>query len=247
MDGCALVSSNGGWNLAIGALTTTGRFVALTGNDGCKVVTGQVQQDRCWAKVGRDQILSDPLRWLSLIPKKLAHTYNHESFAVAYLAETNPSAWPEARKAQARNILTGFHQLLMLAASFSVLGRFKHGERWHFAQAMLLAALATALALAANDPEYPFFWLLVCAPLLVALRLRGAPPVPKALAFAWGMVAMTSITHAVFFGDDRYHITVSPLLCVLAAGLLRLPARDLRVQKSQSPTLALGEAPDEKA
>ncbi len=29
MDGCALVSTNGGWNLAIGALTQTGRFQTL--------------------------------------------------------------------------------------------------------------------------------------------------------------------------------------------------------------------------
>src|SRR5690606_5669269 len=29
MDGCALVSTNGGWNLAIGALTETGRFQTL--------------------------------------------------------------------------------------------------------------------------------------------------------------------------------------------------------------------------
>src|SRR5690606_33913536 len=52
MDGCTLISTNGGWNLAIGALTTTGRFRTLRASDGCPVVTGQVQQDRCWAEVG---------------------------------------------------------------------------------------------------------------------------------------------------------------------------------------------------
>ena len=31
MDGCALVSTNGGWNLAIGAITETGRFQTLHG------------------------------------------------------------------------------------------------------------------------------------------------------------------------------------------------------------------------
>ena len=46
MDGCALVSTNGGWNLAIGASPrATGRFEALHGADGCREVTGQVQQD----------------------------------------------------------------------------------------------------------------------------------------------------------------------------------------------------------
>ena len=61
MDGCALVSTNGGWNLAIGALTTTGRFQTLRGKDGCPVVTGQVQQDDCWADVGWKKIEEAPL------------------------------------------------------------------------------------------------------------------------------------------------------------------------------------------
>ena len=49
MDGCALVSTNAGWNLAIGAFPrATGRFETLRSSDGCREVTGQVQQDRCW-------------------------------------------------------------------------------------------------------------------------------------------------------------------------------------------------------
>jgi hypothetical protein len=98
MDGCAFISTNGGWNLAIGALTETGRFQTLTGRDGCPVVTGQVQQDRCWADVGVAVIARDPFAWLSLVPDKLAHTYNHESFAVGYLSEANPRLFPGERK-----------------------------------------------------------------------------------------------------------------------------------------------------
>lgn len=81
MDGCALVSTNGGWNLAIGSLFDSGRFESLRAADGCPVVTGQVQQDRCWAQVGSARILSAPGHWLSLMPKKLGHTWDHESFA----------------------------------------------------------------------------------------------------------------------------------------------------------------------
>ncbi|HEX7669673.1 MAG TPA: glycosyltransferase family 39 protein, partial [Polyangiaceae bacterium] len=102
MDGCALVSTNGGWNLAIGALTPTGRFHALHASDGCPVVTGQVQQDRCWAEVGLDVIQKDPLHFLSLVPKKLSQTYDHESFAIEYLREANPLDWPEARRVAGR-------------------------------------------------------------------------------------------------------------------------------------------------
>src|SRR6185503_1477867 len=97
MDGCALVSTNGGWNLAIGALSDTGRFRTLRASDGCPIVRGQVEQDRCWAKVGREVIFADPVRWLALIPKKLGQTYDHESFAIEYLREADPASWPEDR------------------------------------------------------------------------------------------------------------------------------------------------------
>jgi hypothetical protein len=29
------------------------------------------------------------------------------------------------------------------------------------------------------------------------------------------------VTHAVFFGEDRYHMVVTPVLCILAAGAFR--------------------------
>ncbi|KYF64069.1 hypothetical protein BE04_22975, partial [Sorangium cellulosum] len=38
------------------------------------------------------------------------------------------------------------------------------------------------------------------------------------LAFA---VASVALTHAVFFGEDRYHMVVTPALCILAACALR--------------------------
>ncbi|MEN9577898.1 MAG: hypothetical protein RJA70_907 [Pseudomonadota bacterium] len=231
MDGCALISTNGGWNLAIGALTETGRFVALSGKDGCPVVTGQVQQDRCWAQVGKERILDDPLRWLALIPNKLAHTYNHESFPVGYLAEADPGGWPEARKTQTTTVLTLFHHGLMLAAGFSVFALYL--PRWRFGagtwSAWSLVPAAASLgalgfvAYAIDHPEHPLFWLVVLAPLVAALRLPGAPETGPAAGYLWGAVFITSLTHAVFFGDDRYHIPISPLLCVLAAGLFRGP------------------------
>jgi hypothetical protein len=36
---------------------------------------------------------------------------------------------------------------------------------------------------------------------------------------------LTAITHVIFFGEDRYHLAVSPLLCLLAAAALRPSAR----------------------
>jgi hypothetical protein len=83
MDGCALVSTNAGWNLAIGAFPrATGRFETLHASDGCRDVTGQVQQDRCWLDYGVGQIRAHPWHWLALVPAKLGFTF-----------DTSPSPW----------------------------------------------------------------------------------------------------------------------------------------------------------
>ncbi|HTV24533.1 MAG TPA: hypothetical protein VMG12_37840, partial [Polyangiaceae bacterium] len=116
LDGCALISTNGGWNLAIGALSDTGRFRPLTPDDGCAGIDGPVAQDRCWRERGWDAIRQDPVRWLGHIPDKLRHTYNHESFAVAYLAEAEPGEWERDHTWHVMNVMTSLHHLLMLAA-----------------------------------------------------------------------------------------------------------------------------------
>jgi hypothetical protein len=223
MDGCTLISTNGGWNLAIGALTQTGRFTTLKASYGCPG-PGQVKQDRCWREIGLRKILEDPGHWLGLIPKKLSHTYNHESFATAYLAEANPEFWTEQRKQATRNVITAFHHLLMFAATLAAVARPPwrwplRSEAW--LQLGLLGAIAGFAWWALGNAETPLFWLIVLAPLLAALRLPGAPPLAATGSFAMGLIFMTSVTHAVFFGDDRYHMTISPILCLLAAAALR--------------------------
>ena len=227
MDGCALVSTNGGWNLAIGALTESGRFTTLSGDDGCRDVTGQVDQDRCWARVGRQRILQEPVAWLALIPKKLAQTYNHESFAVGYLAQAAPEQWPQERQHWWRTRLTVFHHLLMLAAALSVVAlwrprRFPPGAPFCIQLGLLLATVGF-VAFGLQKHDYPLYWVIVVAPFVPLLRLPGRPAMEGAAAWLLGLVFLTSLTHAVFFGEDRYHLTISPMLCILAAAALRPP------------------------
>jgi len=233
MDGCALISTNGGWNLAIGALTETGRFRTLRATDGCPVVTGQVQQDRCWAKRGQEIIEADPLAWVRKMPEKLAQTYDHESFAIEYLHEAAPELWSQERRRAGRELLTFFHRLLVAVAALSpiaLVAVYRPPARSLTQWAALAAAVGYAsFALFSDEPKvYP---LVVLMPLLAFLPLPGRPALTGAGAFAYAVILATSATHAVFFGEDRYHLVITPLLCLLAACALR-PPLPLPIQRS---------------
>jgi 4-amino-4-deoxy-L-arabinose transferase-like glycosyltransferase len=238
MDGCAFVSTNGGWNLAIGAFSrATGRFETLRASDGCEVVTGQVQQDRCWADHGWQSIRRDPLRWLALAPRKLDFSFNHESFPVEYLKTADPGSWPEERRVWWRQRLTAFHRVLMTLAAFGMLGVISRKaarevldrKRPWGPVALELGLWTVAAALSAwawLDDTFPFWPLSLLIPLL-ALVPRPAGPRAGAVAFllGWSILAF-DLVHVVFFGEDRYHVPLVPLLCVLAAAVGRLPARE---------------------
>ena len=224
MDGCALVSTNGGWNLAIGAVSDTGRFDTLRGADGCPNVSGQVQQDRCWAAVGRARIAADPWRWLALVPKKLGHTFDHESFAVEYLREADPHSWPESRRVAGRGLLTLFHRLLLIGAALSVVSYVPFGSREskkQYSQSALLLAIIAAATYAFADIRHPFFWLPTLLPLVALLPIPGRPAQGPVGRYLLCLIAATALTHAVFFGDDRYHLVVTPVFCIFAAAALR--------------------------
>jgi 4-amino-4-deoxy-L-arabinose transferase-like glycosyltransferase len=224
LDGCALVSTNGGWNLAIGAITPTGRFHTLKAADGCAVVTGQVQQDDCWRKVGEQRILQNPGRWLGMIPKKLEQTYNHESYAVEYLHEADPAAWTEPRRVAGRDFLTFFHRLLLVIAALGAVSalHWVKPPPWDDAVQIGLGVLVMMFAtFAAAREEHPFYWLPALLPLVAVLPLPGRPELGPAGRYLLGLLAVTTITHAVFFGEDRYHLVITPVLCLFAAGALR--------------------------
>ncbi|AKT37426.1 glycosyltransferase family 39 protein [Chondromyces crocatus] len=230
MDGCALVSTNGGWNLAIGAFPrATGRFETLRGTDGCPVVTGQVDQDRCWMHAGLHWIKEDPIRWLGLMPTKLAYTFDHESFPVGYLGEANPPAWPEERKAHWRGVLTTTHRALLVVAALGVVARPRWPGRAAPTRAFVgfaaqIAALLLVLGLGLHGAladEHPFWPLAVAIPLLALIPTPGRPRNGGVVGYLAFAVASVALTHAVFFGEDRYHLVVTPALCILAACALR--------------------------
>ncbi|MCL2723667.1 MAG: glycosyltransferase family 39 protein [Polyangiaceae bacterium] len=235
MDGCALISTNAGWNLAIGAFPrATGRFETLRSSDGCREVTGQVQQDRCWLHYGLSHIRQAPMRWLGLVPAKLSYTFDHESFAVEYLHEARPAAWPEPRRTAAREFLTTTHRALVSIAPFAFVGIVRPRRRRQKAsgdeggslrgfivQSTLFVALA-ALAYASFTASTPTFSaMVVVGCVLPWLPLPGRPKPSPALLLPVALLATTVVAHAIFFGEDRYHMVVSPVLCLLAAAALR--------------------------
>jgi hypothetical protein len=229
MDGCALVSTNAGWNLAIGAFPrATGRFETLHASDGCKVVTGQVQQDRCWLHYGIDQIEEHPLHWLALIPAKLGYTFDHASFAVEYLHEARPQSWPEPRRVAGRELLTSVHRLLMVAAALGCIAVGRAGKM-HRAQIAVGAVAALLTVVACTEP--PAFWpLAIFAAAVPWLPISGRAEWSPALLLPVALLGTTVVTHAIFFGEDRYHVVVTPVLCMLAAAALRRPATPDRSQ-----------------
>jgi 4-amino-4-deoxy-L-arabinose transferase-like glycosyltransferase len=228
LDGCALVSTNGGWNLAIGAITETGRFQTLHGADGCPIVTGQVQQDRCWSEIGRKRIAENPGKWLGLAPLKLAQTFDHESFAIEYLREADPDSWPEARRVAARGLLTGFHRALLLVACFAAVAfpdlRARARGAALYVQLGLGLSLVGLGSYVTFADSHPFWVLALLLPLLSILPLPGRPQQSPAGLYLLALIAVTALTHVVFFGEDRYHLVLTPLFCIFAAAALRSPS-----------------------
>jgi len=228
MDGCAFVSTNGGWNLAIGSFPrATGRFETLRAGDGCHIVTGQVQQDRCWMRLGVSWIAADPVRWIGMMPKKLAFTFDHESFPIGYLAESDRERWPEAKSAIGRGILSWTHRLLLAAAAIAMLPAPSRRR-----PLTLLAPFALALYAwyAAWTPPHPF-WplaLLIAGVALVRRKTLSAP-----VLYAGALVATLVMVHAVFFGEDRYHLVATPLLCLVAATLGAAPRMDADLERAK--------------
>ncbi len=224
MDGCALVSTNGGWNLAIGSFPrATGRFETLKASDGCTVVTGQVQQDRCWMDAGIGWIREDPARWVGLMPKKLAYTFDHESFPIGYLAEADPAAWPEERRADGRLFLTVSYGALLFLAALGAAGR--PSVRGSLIRALgdgapLLFALYLGYRALTVD-EHRLWPLSILIPLAALIPKKRPPARAGITAFLSLFVGSVALTHAVFFGEDRYHVVLIPALALLAASIFR--------------------------
>lgn len=214
MDRCVAVSANLGWNLLIGVTEhANGTFVPITGEsvpERCRTVFGEADKDACFASEALRLVRARPLRFLGLVPQKLAHTFEYCGAAGWYLRASGPSSFSERAKLGLGVVETVFQRLLVLLAVVGVArapGPLPRARR-------LLAIAAGALLLS------PMAWLsYVGLTLAAALAGRGLAQRP-ALALGAAAVGTALLTHAVFFGAGRYSLVVFPLVAAMAGTAL---------------------------
>ncbi len=123
LDGCALVSLNGGSNLWIGAdPDANGTYRDLRIGEACLRVRGEVKKDRCFGGLAIERIKTQPIRWLSLAPMKVIHLLGYESSPVSYLrAATHGQAFRNTATMMFA-LLTAAHWIILSLAIVTVAG-----------------------------------------------------------------------------------------------------------------------------
>ncbi len=208
MHRCALVSVNGGWNLLIGAQTTTGSWDQIHVPDECATAWDEAGKDACFEQVARRDIAASPVAWLARAPAKIATTLDYFGAAPWYLHVANPKAFGDAAKLSLAVIETIACRLLLLGALWAV-GR-RQGPRL---PARTGVAAAGALAAVTTHAWSGYVAIVVAVALLGRRALASAPAVVPATA---GVIAATVLVHAIFFGAGRYGLVVAPFVAVLA-------------------------------
>jgi 4-amino-4-deoxy-L-arabinose transferase-like glycosyltransferase len=221
MGRCVFVSANAGWNLLIGAGPgATGAWVALDRlgiPPRCRDVFGEADKDACFLRAAVAEIEQHPIHYLELVPAKLAVTFDYSGAPGWYLHSSNPRAFSERAKVGLGIVETAWERLsvlLCLAALAFFDGPRKRARRW-------TGALA-ALALFSEAGWLGYLGLVLTAALL-GKRALDHPP-------AWlaaGTVALTALTHAVFFGAGRYSMVCFALVSALAGSALSAPQAGL--------------------
>jgi 4-amino-4-deoxy-L-arabinose transferase-like glycosyltransferase len=215
MKSCALVSVNGGWNLAIGQQTKSGAWEAIDVPPECREVWDEAGKDACFGRAARKKILDAPLAWAKKAPEKLAVTFDYFGGAPWYLHQSNPTRFPYEAKVRLGAVETVVSRLLLLGALFS-LGTLAGTRRIARASIAAIGAVFCFLPHA-----YPAYLVLVVLGLLLGRRelVQRGGLVPVSLL----VIVSTAALHAIFFGAGRYGLVCAPFVAALA--FVRRPAR----------------------
>jgi hypothetical protein len=208
MHACALVSVNGGWNLLIGAETTSGAWQQLETPDECRTVWDEAEKDACFGRIARREIASAPLAWLARAPAKWSATFDYFGAAAFYLHVSSPERFAEPAKERLGAVETIYSRLVLLAALLALARAAGPIRRAR----LVVAALAAPLAFVVHAwPAY-----LVAGALAATLSLEA-----PLFAFAASVLLGTFAIHAVFFGAGRYGLPAAEWVVLLAATGLR--------------------------
>lgn len=215
MDRCVLVSANGGWNLLIGASPAAGGTFAPVADEivpaECRTVFAEAEKDVCFGRAAMREISAAPGRWLALVPKKLAHTFDFGGAAGWYLHAANSSAFSERAKLALGAVET-LWQRAALALALAALGLLPGPRR----RARIWLAVGLALSLVG-----PYAWVAHLGFVAMGVLLgRALLQHPLALA-AVAAVATTAAAHAAFFGAGRYGLVCYALVCAVSGAVIR--------------------------
>lgn len=208
MERCALVSVNGGWNLAIGAQTTSGGWQEMAVPEACKEVFAEAAKDECFGREARRVILAHPGAWLARVPAKLRVTFDYFGAAPWYLHAANPDAFPYRAKVTLGAVETVISRLLLAGALVSV--RKLEGPRTLLREAITGFGLL-ACFLAAGALGY-----VACGLAVLLLGRKELERVPLLVPASAVVLLATAVLHAVFFGAGRYGLMVVPFVSALA-------------------------------
>ena len=209
MQQCALVSVNGGWNLAIGTQTKEGGWQEMAVPEACKEVFAEAAKDRCFGRAAQSVIANDPLGWLARTPAKVRMTFDYFGAAPWYLHASSPEHFPYGAKVLLGGLEVLASRLLLLAALVSV--RKLEGPRPIAREALTGIGLVTCFLPAGAAIGY-----LACAVAIALLGLRALARAPLLVPATAAVILVTAATHAVFFGSGRYGLVVVPFVSALA-------------------------------
>jgi hypothetical protein len=208
MERCALVSVNGGWNLAIGTQTQDGAWAPIDVPEACKTVFQEAAKDTCFGREAMAAIRAAPGAWLARAPKKVRSTFDYLGAAPWYLHAANEAAFSQRAKVALGAVETLAVRLLLAAAIVAAMRASGAAKRARLAvgTAGLVACVLVPGALA----------YLACAAAVLLLGPRALLRAPLVVPLAALVILATAATHAVFFGSGRYGLVVRPFVTALA-------------------------------
>jgi hypothetical protein len=208
MHRCALVSVNGGWNLLIGAQTTTGGWSPILVPPQCEKIWDEAAKDECFEVAARHSIEASPWRWIARSPGKLAATLDYIGAAPWYLHASNDAAFGDDAKLRLGIVETAVCRLLLLAALVSC--GLEPGPRAASRKVLALVGAIGALTV------HAWIGYVALAATIVALGPRGWWRAPFTHPWVGAVVGSSVLVHAVFFGAGRYGLVVVPFVAAAA-------------------------------